>query len=450
MLVFLVIFVASCSDDDDTIFTPASMTIADFVSGNDDYSSLLAALQKTELDVILNGAGTFTVFAPNNAAFTEFLDGASLDAVPTEDLKQILLNHVLGATVKSTELTTGFVQNQAVESASGANLSTYIEVTSGVVINGVSTVTTADIETDNGVIHAVDKVIPLPTILTFVGLDSSLSSLAEVATTTPGFDTDFAAVLGDSDSSLTLLAPDNAAFQTLGDISGVSTEALEQILLNHVISGVNVSSALSNSYASTLASYGDTDNNLNIYINTDSGVSFNGLSDVTEADIVASNGVIHKVSAVITLPTVVTFATADPMFSSLVAALTREPDFTFVSTLSTVGMDPAPFTVFAPNDESFGKLLTELDVPNLAAIPTDLLEQVLSYHVVTGANVRSTDLTDFQIVTTLETGTFTVNTMPDVTITDERSRMINVVSTDVQAANGVIHVVDQVLLPAAN
>jgi uncharacterized surface protein with fasciclin (FAS1) repeats len=95
-LVLCIISIASCSDDDDTIFTPDSMTIADFVANNADYSSLLAALQRTGLDVDLNGNGTFTVFAPNNDAFTEFLDGASLDDVPDATLEQLLRNHVLG------------------------------------------------------------------------------------------------------------------------------------------------------------------------------------------------------------------------------------------------------------------------------------------------------------------------------------------------------------------
>ncbi len=437
LITLFVVTIFSCSDDDDTTFPQSSETIADYVAGNPNYSSLLAALQKAELVETLDGNGSFTVFAPNNAAFDTFLTGlgVTLDDLSKEDLTPILLNHVIGSEVTSAQLSTGYVSNLA-------NVSTYVNTSNGVVLNGDVTVTTPDIDQSNGVIHAVDKVIPLPSLLTFVAADTDLTSLATTATA------DIAAALGDADAELTLLAPDNGAFTALGDISGVSTAELEQILLNHVIAGTNLSSGLTTGYGETLATYGDTNNNLNIYINTDGGVKFNGISDVTTADIVANNGVIHKVNAVITLPTVVTFATADATFSTLVAALTRETDFTFVATLSTEnGTAPAPFTVFAPTNDAFGDLLTELSLADLNAIPTATLSATLSYHVVAEANVRSTNLTDGQVVTTLETGTFTVNTTSGVTITDENSRVTNVVVPDVQAANGVIHVVDQVLLP---
>ncbi|MBQ4803526.1 fasciclin domain-containing protein [Aquimarina sp. MMG015] len=446
-LAFCIISIASCSDDDDTTFIPDAMTIADFVADNADYSSLLAALERTDLDVTLNGNGNFTVFAPNNAAFTEFLDGTPLEDVPVETLEQILLNHVLGTTQASTSLTTGYVKNLATESNSNTNISMYINTANGVVINGESTVTTPDIMTDNGVIHAVDKVIPLPTMLTFVTADSNFSSLAGAATT-PGFDTDFVAVLSGADSNLTLLAPDNDAFTDLGDISGLSTAALEQVLLNHVIAGTNVSTALTTSYNTTLATYGDTMDNLSIYINTESGVSFNGVSDVSEADIVASNGVIHKVDAVITLPTVVTFATADATFSNLVAALTRDDqlDENYVSILSTEnGTSPAPFTVFAPTNDAFASLLTELGAASLADIEEATLTATLNLHVVAEANVRVESLMT-GTVTTLG-GDITADAT-NATLTDANDRVSNIIVTNVQAANGVIHAIDNVILPA--
>ncbi|WP_299246761.1 fasciclin domain-containing protein [uncultured Aquimarina sp.] len=450
-LALCIISIASCSDDDDTIFIPDSMTIADFVSDNADYSSLLAALQRTGLDVALNGNGTFTVFAPNNAAFTEFLDGASLDDVPDATLEQILRNHVLGTTETAADLTTGYVKNIATETNSGANISMYINTTNGVVINGESTVTAPDIMTDNGVIHAVDKVIPLPTMLTFVGLDSNFSTLATVATTTTGFNTDFEAVLSAEDSNLTLLAPDDDAFTALGDISGVPVATLEQILLNHVLAGTNVSTALTTTYSNTLATYGDTMNNLSIYINTDSGVSFNGISDVSEADIVASNGVIHKVDAVITLPTVVTFATADANFSTLVSALTDLTPMTdFAAILSRTeggnldGIDP-DFTVFAPVNAAFDAL---------AEIPDESgLTPILLHHVIGATNVRSGDLSDGLVTPgTLEGDALTVS-IPGTNgaianLTDGAGNDdIEIVAVDVQASNGVIHVINKIMVP---
>ncbi|MBW1296924.1 fasciclin domain-containing protein [Aquimarina litoralis] len=450
-LTLCLVSIVSCSDDDDTIFIPDTMTIADFVSDNADYSSLLAALQRTDLDVTLNGNGDFTVFAPNNAAFTEFLDGTALEDVPVETLRQILLNHVLGVRAPSSGLTTGYVNNLATEANSSANLSMYINTSSGVVINGESTVTTPDIMTDNGIIHAVDKVIPLPTMLTFVAADSEFSSLASVATTTTGFTTDFEAVLSGADSNLTLLAPDNAAFTALGDISGVPVATLEQILLNHVIAGTNISSGLTTGYGNTLATYSDTMNNLSIYINTDGGVSFNGISTVTQADIVASNGVIHKVGAVITLPTVVTFATADANFSTLVSALTDlTPATDFASILSRTeggnldSIDPA-FTVFAPLNSAFDALT---EIPDESG-----LTPILLHHVIANANVRSGDLSDGLVTPgTLEGDPLTViipgTNSAIANLTDGGGNTdIEVVAVDVQASNGVIHVINKVMIP---
>tara|TARA_B110000014_G_C20098326_1_gene576062 strand:- start:636 stop:1631 length:996 start_codon:yes stop_codon:yes gene_type:complete len=255
----------------------------------------------------------------------------------------------------------------------------------------------------------------------------------------------------------TVFAPNNASFAAFltangfASLDAVPVDVLTQVLLNHVITGNVLSTGLSTGYVNTNATFEDTSNNLNMYINTADGVLINGSTGVTTADITVDNGVIHAVDAVIGLPTVVTFATADSNFETLVAALTREDDFPFVDLLSQAndGTTSAPFTVFAPTNDAFGKLLTFLGVSGLADIPTDTLALTLSTHVVGGANVLSTDLVDGMTVTTLG-DTFDINTMPSATFTDQNDRMGNITVTDVQAANGVIHVVDEVILPNLN
>ncbi len=307
----------SCNADDDSSMPGQSEddvvetnTIVDFVNNNDDYSSLAAAIDAAGLTATLKGNTDYTVFAPNNAAFTAFLDAngfASLDEVPTDLLTQLLLYHVQEGSIMSSDLSTGYLQSMAVFGASDEPLSMYINTDDGVSINGVSSVTTADVEVDNGVIHAVDSVIGFP--------------------------------------------------------------------------------------------------------------------DIT------------------------TFATADPNFSILVSALTREDSYTFVETLQT-SESPAPFTVFAPVNSAFEALLDELGASSLDDIDADTLAAVLSYHVIAGANVRSTDLSDGMMVTTLQGDDFTVNLGDDVTITDANDRTATVIATDVQATNGVIHALDTVILPS--
>ena len=253
----------------------------------------------------------------------------------------------------------------------------------------------------------------------------------------------------EGDGPFTVFAPTNEAFETFlsangfAGVSDVPVDILRNILLNHVVGGKNVSSALTTGYVESSAT-GAGENPMNMYISTDVGVVINGVSAVTAADIDATNGVIHIVDAVIGLPTVVTFATADPTFSTLVSALTRESlGVDYVGLLSGDG----PFTVFAPTNDAFGALLTELGAGGLGDIEDDILNAVLQYHVVNGANVRAGDLSDGQIVSTFAGNEFTIDLSDGASITDAQGRNTQIVVTDVQTNNGVLHVVSQVLLP---
>jgi len=256
----------------------------------------------------------------------------------------------------------------------------------------------------------------------------------------------------DQSGTFTLFAPNNAAFATFLQANGyaslndVPTAALKTLLMNHVLGTEVKSSGISTGYISTLAiGPASSTRPLSMFINTSSGVRINGVSSVVATDIDVNNGVIHKVNAVIGLPTIVTHATANPQFSTLVSALTRNDMPNFVGILS--GTANSPFTVFAPTNTAFSSLLTELNFANLAAIPQATLENTLKYHVVTGANVASTNLTNNMTVTTFQGGTFKINTTGGAKITDNNSRISNIIATDVQCSNGIIHAIDKVLLP---
>lgn len=167
----------------------------------------------------------------------------------------------------------------------------------------------------------------------------------------------------------------------------------------------------------------------------------NRTAGITSADAVASNGVIHVIDKVL-LPankTIVATAQALPQFSILVEAVAAAG---LVDALTA----PGPLTVFAPTNDAFAALLLELGMTKdelLADVP--LLTSVLTYHVVDG-RVLKADVPVGQPITTLQSGTFTVG--PTLAITDQRTRSANITSTDVFASNGVIHVIDKVLLPA--
>ena len=257
-----------------------------------------------------------------------------------------------------------------------------------------------------------------------------------------------------SQGPFTVLAPSNEAFNTFLTANGfnslddVPTDVLTNILLNHVVGGRLASTDLTTGYASTFATSSASQTSMSLFIDTSNGVRFNGVSSVTDADIEADNGIVHLVDAVIGLPSVVTFAVADPTFSTLVTALTRDDLTTdFVSVLSTgAGTSPAPFTVFAPTNDAFGLLLTELDLSGLGDIDEPTLDAVLKVHVVAGANVFDTDLSDNLTVSTLG-GDITANVTGGATLTDSSGRVIDIVATNVQANNGVIHATSKVILP---
>ena len=248
----------------------------------------------------------------------------------------------------------------------------------------------------------------------------------------------------DGTGPYTVFAPRNAAFTAFLNANGfanleaVPVAALKEILLNHVVSGTNLSTSLTTTYIKTLAKgTASSTNTLSMFVNTASGVRLNGVSSVVTADIVATNGVIHIVDAVIGLPTVVTHAAANPNFTTLVGLLSGQG---LVPTLA--GTTSSPFTVFAPSNAAFTTFETQ-NPGVLASLTSAQVTSVLTYHVVAGANVLSTGIPTTPI-TTLETGTFTI---AGTVITDEANRQTNIVAVDVQASNGVIHVIDNVLLP---
>jgi uncharacterized surface protein with fasciclin (FAS1) repeats len=291
--------------------------------------------------------------------------------------------------------------------------------------------------------------LPLSTIAEFAANNIDLSNLTAALSAADG---NLLSLL--NSGNYTVLAPNNFAFEIfLGkngfpSIDEVPTDILRKILLNHVISGTVKSSDLAaavSGYTSTNAT--NTDGNfLSMYFSTNNGVVFNGVSTVLNPDIAASNGVMHVVDALIELPTVVTFATANPGFETLVAALTRDDlSEDFVSILS-ITTEPAPFTVFAPTNEAFSSLFSELGVKSLNDIDTATLESTLGTHVVAEANVRSEDLFNGMLITTIgDDLTISVGTGPQ--LVDMNSRTANIIAADIQAYNGVIHVIDNVMLP---
>jgi uncharacterized surface protein with fasciclin (FAS1) repeats len=242
----------------------------------------------------------------------------------------------------------------------------------------------------------------------------------------------------------TVFAPTNDAFAALLTELGVTQQALladtatlSAVLQYHVLGSRVASSAVQVGKAITPLAGG--------YFKATTGAAGLGFQDgrnrtgrITQVDV---NGVIHVLDKVM-LPanlTVVGVAQSLADFSILVEAVVAA---NLAGTLSGTG----PFTVFAPTNAAFAALLTELGVTKDQLLAdTALLTSVLTYHVVPSL-VLAADVPFATPIATVETGTFTVSNT--LVVTDERSRTANITATDVFASNGVIHVLDKVILPA--
>jgi len=301
-LIALVLTIFSCSDDDNDNNNNDLKTITEIAASNPDLSILVEALVRVNLDETLQGSGPFTVFAPTNDAFAKFLEDnglSSLDDIPDEDLEQVLFNHVLSGTFKSSDLSTSYVNTLSTKTPNNAKMSMYIDVTSGVNLNGVSTVTKANIEASNGVIHIVNSVIGLPTIVTHAAANPNFSTLVSVVTD-PAQSAILDALSGPG--PLTVFAPTNEGFNTLnndlialgieGGISGVSDATITNVLLYHVLSGNNAASSLTSTDYTTLL--GQT-----FKVNLSGGAKIIDNNDRTAniiaTDVQCSNGIIHAI-----------------------------------------------------------------------------------------------------------------------------------------------------------
>ncbi|HOD09455.1 MAG TPA: fasciclin domain-containing protein [Flavobacterium sp.] len=301
-LIAVSIFVLSCSDDDNNSNEP--QTIADIASANPNLSILVQALDRAGLVATFDGTGDFTVFAPTNTAFNNFLATtpyATINDVPVPVLTEILKNHVIGASYTSSELTTGYVKTLAKGSASSTNtLSMYIDLTSGVKINGGSTngganvvLTSANIAASNGVIHVVDNVIGLPTVVNHAIANPSFATLTTLLSAQGLVPT----LSGTASSPFTVFAPVESAFNsaTLSLYGSLSSDLKTQVLTYHVVGGANVlANAIPSGNITTLQGQGFTISGTAI---NDAGTDVN--KNIILTDVQCSNGVVHAIDNVL-------------------------------------------------------------------------------------------------------------------------------------------------------
>jgi uncharacterized surface protein with fasciclin (FAS1) repeats len=384
------------------------------------------------------------VFAPTDDAFNALATELGITrAQLLADralLTSVLQYHVLGSTVPRASVPLG----RAITPLAGGvfkvdSVGGNLVITDG--RNRTSRITATDIGATNGVIHVVDRVLLPPN-----------RNIVQTAQSLPQFSILVEAVIAanlqgalSGTGPLTVFAPTNDAFVALLGELGLTkaqllanTALLTRVLTYHVLPNRTLKADITTGQAITTLQGGTFTIGSDLAI-TDSRARRAGIAGT---DVLTSNGVIHVIDRVILpLPaeTIVQTAQSLPQFSILVEAVVAAG---LVDALSA----PGPLTVFAPTNDAFAALLAELGISKAALLADrPLLTKVLTYHVVPGRVLRA-QVPVGPAITTLQGETFTVDST--LAITDRRGRRASITATDVFTSNGVIHVLDRVILPA--
>ena len=425
---------------------PALSDIVDTAIADGRFTTLVAAVTAGGLVDTLKGAGPFTVFAPTDDAFAKLPAGTVeglLKPENLETLKNILLYHVVPGAVMAADVVT--LDGKSADTAFAGNAIAISVKDGSVFLNETVQVIITDIATSNGVIHVIDTVLLPPT---------KLANIVDTAVADGRFTTLVAAVTAGGlvdtlvgEGPFTVFAPTDEAFATLpaGTVEGLlkpeNLETLKNILLYHVVPGTVMAADVVTLDGKT-ADTAFAGNAIAISVK-DGKVFLNDTVQVIITDIATSNGVIHVIDTVLLPPAkianIVDTAVADGRFTTLVAAVTAGG---LVDTLVGAG----PFTVFAPTDEAFAKLPAGTVEDLLKPENLETLKNILLYHVVPGTVMAADVVTlDGKTADTAYAGkSIAISVMDGKVFLNDT---VQVIITDIVTSNGVIHVIDTVLLP---
>jgi transforming growth factor-beta-induced protein len=411
---------------------PQPKDIVDTAVADGRFTTLVAAVTAAGLVDTLKGEGPFTVFAPTDDAFAKLPAGTVetlLKPENLEQLKSILLYHVVAGKVMAADVVT----LESADTVFGKPVTVKVDM-GNVYINDAQVILT-DIETSNGVIHVIDTVLLPP---------ADLTDIVDTAVADGRFTTLVAAVTAaglvdtlKGEGPFTVFAPTDDAFAKLpeGTVESLlkpeNLAQLKNILLYHVVAGkVMAADVVTLEKAETVLGP-------SVKVTVDGSKVMINDAEVIITDIETSNGVIHVIDTVILPPAdIVDTAIADGRFTTLVAALQAAD---VVDALKAAG----PFTVFAPTDDAFAKLPEGTVESLLKPENLEQLKSILLYHVVEG-KVMAADVVALTTALTLQGTAVTVKIDGDKVYINDAQVMI----TDIETLNGVIHVIDMVLLPA--
>jgi transforming growth factor-beta-induced protein len=450
-------------------------TIAEIVVNKDNLSTLEAILTSGNYDDLLNAASDassdLTLFAPDNEAFGDLLELLDLDLadIPENVVRDILMYHLVGTGYAAGDLTDGAM----VTTLQGEDI--MVMKDGGMVTLNPgdleAMVEEADLEATNGYVHQIDAVLIPPSVQALLG------TVVEPAYFSRDFTTLVAAIVKAdlleaivTADEITVFAPTNEAFENAGiDVEETDAETLRKVLRYHVLVDnvpagdlLNLLESAFQAPANQVSAPTLLGNNYMLYFTLyNNRIYINGDTEVDPANIMTDNGTVHVLPENVLMPPSMTIAEIvqayangevegsddDGEFNILLAALTRastEGDFDF---LAAVSNPEGNLTVFAPTDEAFMKLLNIANIEELEDIPVDVLSDILKYHVIV-VPFFSKDLLNNNSPATLYSS-ISIEVTGNLMIRDRENnnRNANIIMADVLATNGVIHVIDEVLLP---
>merc|ERR1712166_957784 len=445
-------------------------------------STFVIALKAAQLTDFIGGGGPFTVFAPTNKAFS-LLPAATLthllDPANIKELQDVLKFHVLPIALQSKDLKAeSGGDGELTYEGSKLFFNSFKKFPGKLFIDylgGPGNPVVAifvDLEASNGVLHVIDQVLVPPakthnkSMCDVAAANPELSTLSSLLKTAPSGSQLYQLLCVGLVGPYTFFAPSNEAFArlpcrippgspgnecTVGHLlDPANFQELAELLLAHAHLGSVFSKELAHSDSITLNPITLVPTKVSTYEST---ILINNAA-VTTADICASDGVVHIIDTVLTVakPTIATVLAANPDLSTFVTALKAEKT-SFENLKHHIENGDCPlgcgFTVFAPTNEAFAKIPASklaflLDPANL-----DALQLIITYHVATGP-VASKHLTD-STVYTINGDNVKGSIHADrifMQADDASSKFFALVTVpDVQARNGVIHIIDTVMIP---
>jgi len=459
----------------DRVLIPLFSSIVQIATSFDDYTILVQLVNTAGLTQTLINDGPFTVFAPNNNAFYILMDQLHIeldDLIKLPTLKDVLLYHLqsgykLAKDLPSGDYTTLKPDGQSVY----VDSDDYAGSTNGFAVTGISVtdnqhdtakVLFGNVEAKNGVVHVIDRIL-IPVFDSIVQVATSFDDYSILVTLVQ------AAGLVDTlinDGPFTVFAPNNDAFYALMKELDIELEdlinlpILKEVLFYHILNGYYLAPDLPSGSVKTV-------NGLPINIdksgyNGETGFAVNGIkitdnqadtANVFIGNVEARNGVVYVIDQVLI-----------PVFQSVYDVATSFEDYTIlVRLVHEAGIQdelqgPGPFTVFAPNNDAFGKLLTELDITLDDVINLPILKDVLYYHLLPQRSLITELPTDDYLTYHSQKRSLFVNTddyccdgsgydISGVWTRDNQHRSADGLIGNVKAENGVVHVIDRVMVP---